>query len=192
MHLSSHSPSETQGRTCWFAPQHQPVGLELGSVLALRVLEAKGNCWWMDGTSMGSSEHWNSALPTPTPCRDRQQDIITGSQIPAIPLNPATSTDSPSTTQEWDKQGTPGGATSDNPNITWMPWVIKLIPKLAFEPCTDNEHRESWKTGSLWSGRNVHRGEKEEFRQTLSISTVIQKLCPSWTDTIMHTKSNSI
>lgn len=144
---------------------------------------------------MGSSEHWNSALPNPTPCRDRQPDIITGSQIPVIPLNSATSMDSPSATQESDKQGTPGRATSDNPNITWMP-VIKLIPKLAFEPCTDNEHSESWKTASLWSGRNVHRGEKEEmfykFRQTLSISTVIQKLCPSWIDTIMHTKSNSI
>lgn len=87
-------------------------------------------------------------------------------------------------------------ATSDNPNITLMPSVTKLIPKLAFQPCTDNEHSESWKTESLWSGTNVHRGEKEEmfykFTQSLIISTVIQQLCPSWTDTRMHTKYKNI
>lgn len=115
---------------------------------------------------------------------------------PCHSTNSATSKDSASTTQESDKQGKPGRATSDNPNITLMPSVIKLIPKLAFEPCTDNEHSESWKTASLWSGRNVHRGEKEEmfykFTQSLIISTVIQQLCPSWIDVIMHTKYKNI
>lgn len=126
--------------------------LELGSVLSPRVLEAKGNCWWMDGRSMGS-QRWHHSLAQstetssaqPHTTRDRQQDIITGSQIPVIPLNSATSTDSASTTQESDKQGKPVRATSDNPNITLMPSTITLIPKKAFESCTDKEHSESWK-----------------------------------------------
>lgn len=42
---------------------------------------------WVDGRSMGSSEHWHILCTAQShPCRDRQQDIITGSQIPAIPL----------------------------------------------------------------------------------------------------------
>lgn len=88
-------------------------------------------------------------------------------------------------------------ATADNPNITLTPSVLKLIPKLAFEPCTDNEHSESSVHLSLHHcGLGEMCTEQEEmfyqFRQTLSIPTLIQQLCPSWIDIIMHTKYNNI
>lgn len=87
----------------------------------------------MDGRSMGrgdtiplaQSTETSTALPNPTPCRDRQQDILTGSQIPVIPLilpHPLVLL-LQHKNQTLEKPRKTCESTADDPDITLMPSV---------------------------------------------------------------------
>lgn len=125
----------------------------------------------MDGGSMGR-QRWHHSLAQSTETSTALPDP-TARHCNWIPnlcnsTNSATSTDSASTTQESDKKGKPVRATADNPNITLMPPVIKMIPKLAFELCTDSEQAQ-WELKNCISVVWEKSAQRTEGRNVLQI-----------------------